>query len=591
MNNTTLLLGILFLIGMLQLLTSCQDTATTADLVILNGNVITMDTTVTNAEAIAIKNGRIIAVGSNSDISTYMGDSTKQIDAQGQFVMPGFIEGHGHYQGLGSSLIKLNLMKTQNWNEIVSMVANKAQQTPKGEWIEGRGWHQEKWNEPLDNQVYGYPYHDALSAISSEHPVILKHASGHSLLANAKAMELANISKETPDPQGGRIIRKPNGEPLGVFEERAMDAILAAYQAYRNGLDQNALYDEWLNELRMAERECLQKGITTFQDAGSSFTDIERYKALAAAKDLNVRLWVMLRHPYDTLKNRVDDFPINNVNDWFSCKAMKSQVDGALGAYGAWLLKPYNDKPDFLGQNTTSLDELKNMAALCRDKNMQLCVHAIGDRANREVLNIFEATFGRNADYNTNRNTGHLNNNKNGQLKDRRWRIEHAQHVNIEDIPRFAELDVIASMQGVHCTSDAPFVPKRLGEMRARMEAYAWRKIIDSGAMIANGTDAPVEDVSPIASFYASVTRKVPSMEHQPFFPEQKMTRQEALASYTINNAYAAFEEDKKGSITVGKLGDIVILSNDLLKCSDEDILNTKVLYTIVGGEVKYQAQ
>ena len=554
----------LFLIG-------CDSSEKIADTIIINGNIATMDTTLAKAEAIAMKDGKILAVGSNDDIQTYMGEQTETIDAKGNFVMPGFIEGHGHYLGLGNSLIKLNLMKTKNWNEIVEMVAEKAKTAQPGEWIIGRGWHQEKWNEELEQQVFGYPYHDALSAVSPNNPVMLKHASGHSLFANAKAMELAKISKETTNPEGGLIVRKPGGQPVGVFEERAMDQVESAHQVYVDGLSKADLLEEWMLALRSAEQECLKKGVTSFQDAGSSYTDIQRYKDLAAKGDLNVRLWAMLDHPYDTMKQQMAGFPINNVNDWFSCRSIKARVDGALGSYGAWLLKPYDDKPGFNGQNTHSLDELQNVAALAAKYNMQLCVHAIGDRANREVLNTFENTF------------------KTTAKKELRWRIEHAQHINIEDIPRFSELGVIASMQGVHCTSDAPFVPKRLGEMRAKLEAYAWRKIIDSGAMIANGTDTPVEDVNPLASFYASVTRNVPSLNHEPFFPEQKMTRQEALASYTINNAYAGFEEKIKGSITVGKLADIVILSNDLLNCPDDKILKTNILYTIVDGKVAFK--
>ena len=551
---------------------SCQKEAQIADLVIINGNFATMDSTNASATAAAIKDGKFIAVDNDEAIQAFVGEETEVIDAKGKFVMPGFIEGHGHYLGLGSSLIKLNLMNTQNWDEIVEMVAEKAKTAKPGEWIVGRGWHQEKWDKELTQQVYGYPYHDALSAVSPNNPVLLKHASGHSLFANKKAMEIAGVSKETTNPMGGLIVRKPGGEALGVFEEKSMVFINRAYQDYLDGLDQEALFQEWMQELRAAEKECLKKGVTSFQDAGSSYTDIERYTKLARQDSLNVRLWVMLRHPYERMKDNMSGFPIVNEGDnFFTCRAIKSQVDGALGAYGAWLLKPYNDKPEFYGQNTTTLDELNNVAQLSAKTDMQLCVHAIGDRANREVLDIFEKTF------------------QNDTERDWRWRIEHAQHINTEDIPRFAELDVIASMQGVHCTSDAPFVPKRLGEMRARMEAYAWRKIIDSGAMIANGTDTPVEDVDPIQSFYASVTRNVPRMEHQPFFPEQKMTRAEGLASYTINNAYAAFEEDLKGSISVGKLADIVILSEDLLNCADDKILETEVIYTIIGGKVKYQ--
>ncbi len=531
-----------------------------------------MDKTNPKAEAIAIKNSKILKVGTNEEVKAYISTNTKSIDANGNFVSPGLIEGHGHFSGLGKSLMKLNFLKTKNWAEIVEMVAQKAKTAGSGEWIEGRGWHQEKWDKIPDKQIHGYPYHHALSELTSDNPVILRHASGHSLFANKRAMEIAGINKETPNPKGGLIVRDASGEAIGVFEERAMDIIKEAHQEYLDKLNQKALEAKWLKGIRLAEQNCLENGITSFQDAGSLYTEIDRYTTLAEDNALNLRLWVMLRHPYDEMKDNMKGFPILNKGDYFfTCRAIKSQVDGALGAYGAWLLKPYNDKKNFIGQNTTTIGEVENIAELCIQNNMQLCVHAIGDRANREVLDIYENFY-----------------QKNPNKKDLRWRIEHAQHVNRADIPRFGKSGIIASMQGVHCTSDAPFVPKRLGEERSKHEAYAWRTFIDSGALIANGTDAPVEDVSPIDCFYASVTRKRKD-NPDAFFPEQCMTREEALASYTINNAYAAFEEDIKGSITEGKLADITIFSQDLLTVANDKILDTEVLYTIVGGEVKYQ--
>ncbi len=258
-------------------------------------------------------------------------------------------------------------------------------------------------------------------------------------------------------------------------------------------------------------------------------------------------------------------------NHYFTCKAIKSAVDGALGSFGAWLLKSYRDKQNFHGQNTVPIDEVEKIAQLAWEHDMQLCVHAIGDRANREVLDIFEATF-----------------KTDPSRKDHRWRIEHAQHLDTADIPRFRDLGVIASMQGIHCTSDAPFVVKRLGEERARYGAYPWRSLIDAGVVVTNGTDAPVEDVDPIESFYASVTRRRPDTGLE-FFPEQAMTREEAIHSYTLACAFAAFEEKDKGSLEEGKLADIVVLSKDLANCTDEEILQTEVLMTIVGGEVKYK--
>ena len=543
-----------------------------ADLIIKNGVVATMNPLSPSAKVIAVKDGRISNVLIDEDISAFIGPNTNIIDAKGNFVIPGFIEGHGHFSGLGKSLINLNFLKSKNWNEIVSQVEAAAKTAKPGEWIEGRGWHQEKWNEKLEKQIHGYPYHDRLSEVSPDNPVVLYHASGHSLFANEKAMQMVGISKETPDLEGGEIVKDPNGQPIGVFEERAMTPFMDARQEYEESIPEQDKFAFWKKGIDLAEADCLKKGVTSFQDAGSTFLEIERYEKLAQEKDLDIRLWVMIRHSYDEMKGKLSRFPIIDAgNHYLTVRAVKSEVDGALGAFGAWLLKSYNDKPNFTGQNTTPIPEVKNIGTLAMENNLQFCVHAIGDRANRVVLNIFEEQFNANTD-----------------KEDLRWRIEHAQHLDQADIPRFKNLGVIASMQGIHCTSDAPFVEKRLGEERARKGAYPWRSLLDAGVVIANGTDAPVEDVDPIQSFYASVTRKRADNGFE-FFEEQKMTRAEGLYSYTLGNAFAAFEEKQKGSIEVGKLADIVILSNNLLTCIDEAILDTKVLYTIVDGKIKYE--
>ncbi len=560
----------LFLLNTL-IIWSCG-TAEHADLILINGNLATMDSINQNVTAIAIKNGRFLKIGSDQEIEAYKNENTKVIDLNGNFTMPGFIEGHGHLPYMGKMLTTINLLPLKNWDEIVNAVAEKVKTAQPGEWIYGRGWHQEKWDTPLERQFSGYPYHDKLSDISPDNPVLLDHASGHSIFANKKAMEIAGISKEMPNPIGGNIVRDSKGEALGVFEERAEALIYNAYQDYIKTLPKEEVYDNWLRGIKLAEQECLSKGITSFQDAGSSFEEIEYFKNLAEAGELDLRLWVMIRHSYEMMKDNLNGFPLKNVGDHFlSVTAIKSEVDGALGSYGAWLLKPYNDKPGFHGQNTTSIEEVKRIADLAYKNDLQLCVHAIGDRANQEVLNIFEENF-----------------KSDPNKKNLRWRIEHAQHLNPTDIPRFKKLGVIASMQGIHCTSDSPFVVKRLGEQRSRVGAYPWRSLLDNGVIIANGTDAPVEDVDPIECFYASVTRKRMDTGAE-FFPEQRMTRQEALYSYTLGNAYAAFEENDKGSISEGKLADIVVLSKDILHCSDEEILQTEVLYTIVGGKIKYQ--
>lgn len=562
---------------LLALGTSCSQSLSVdqfADTLIINGNIYTVDTLLPGAEAVALRGGRIIDVGSTADLMVLRGDSTEVIDLQGRFMMPGFIEGHGHFSGLGYSLINLNFLHTSSWEEIMQMVAEAAAQAEPGEWIVGRGWHQEKWTETPSPSVLGYPYHEALSAVSADNPVILRHASGHSLFANAKAMELAGVTAETPDPSGGEVVRDSRGKAIGVFEERAMSLINAAYDDYRAGLSEEAKSKEWYRAIELAEEECLKKGVTSFQDAGSKYFELERYEQMAEAGELDLRLWAMVRHSYDEMKDNLDGYPKIDVgNHYFTCRAIKSEVDGALGAFGAWLLRAYNDKKGFTGQNTTPIPEVKNIAQLAMDNDMQMCVHAIGDRANRVVLNIYEEQLSANP-----------------EKENLRWRIEHAQHLDTADIPRFREMGIIASMQGIHCTSDAPFVEKRLGRERSRLGAYPWRSLLDEGVIIANGTDAPVEDVDPLLSFYASVTRKRADNGFE-FFPEQRMTRAEAIHSYTLGNAYAGFEEDFKGSVTKGKAADFVVLSHDLVNCTDEEILESKVLMTMVDGEVRYQAE
>ena len=523
--------------------------------------------------AVVISGGRIIETGNSDDILTNWQDkSHEKIDCKGSFLMPGFIEGHGHFSNLGFNLIHLDLLKTKTWEEIADSVAGRVKMAKPGEWIIGRGWHQEKWESAPDQNVNGYPYHNLLSSVSPDNPVLLLHASGHALFANEAAMKKAGVTQETPDPEGGHILRDNSGVALGVFEERAMNIIYGLYQADVAGISEEQQAAEWHHAIDLAQQHCLRHGITTFEDAGSLLKEVNRYNKLAEDDALDIRLWVMLRHRYDTIKDMLAGFPIIRTgNNMFTCRAIKTELDGALGSYGAWLLEPYDDKPGFTGQNTTPVDEVRSIADLALESNMQLCVHSIGDKGNRVTLDIFEETFAAHVD-----------------TKDLRWRIEHAQHLDPADIPRFKKLGVIASMQGIHCTSDAPFVVKRLGEKRSREGAYAWRSLLDSGAVIANGTDAPVESVDPLPCIYASVTRKRLDNGME-FFPEQKMTREEALYSYTMANAYAAFEDDIKGSIEKGKLADLILVSKNLLTCSDSEIPEAQVTLTMVGGVVKYR--
>ncbi len=551
---------------------SCKKESIYADVIFINGNIYTVDSLKPSASVLAVSNHRIIGLGDNNIIDEFKNADTKIIDLENSFVMPGFIEGHGHFGGFGEGLQNLNFLHSKSWDDVIKLVEEKVKTAKPGEWIVGRGWHQEKWDEIPLNNVLGYPFHDELSAISPNNPVLLRHASGHAVFANERAMKEAGISKESPNPLGGEIVRDLDGEAIGVFEERAMNLVSGSYQDYLKSLDPERQKKIWFEGLELAQKECLKNGITSFQDAGTKFKELQWLREWAESGNMDIRLWAMIRESYDDMDGKLNGFPWLNLGDYhFTVRAIKSEVDGALGAFGAWLLKPYADKYGFSGQNTTPLEEVDKIANLAAKHQLQFCVHAIGDRANKEVLDIFEQKIIQ----------------MNGK-ESPRWRMEHAQHLDTLDIPRFKKWGIIASMQGIHCTSDAPFVVKRLGVERSRTGAYPWRSLIDNGALIANGTDVPVEEIDPIACFYASVTRKRADTGFE-FFPEQRMTRKEAISSYTLWNAFAAFEENDKGSLSIGKLADMVVLSNNLLTCSDEDILNTKVLMTIVGGDIKYR--
>lgn len=542
-----------------------------ADLILTNGNFYTLNSSNPRAEAVAISGDTIIAVGSEKEMESLRDQKTEIHDLQGRFAMPGLIEGHGHFRMMGQLFTNLDLRNTDTWEEVVSLVSDQAAKIDSGQWIYGRGWHQEKWSAMPAHVVEGYPDHRTLSAVSPDNPVILEHASGHGLMANAEAMRIAGINRETTGPEGGRIVRDQEGEAIGVFEENAARLIEDRYDEYLNNLTSEEEKTLFFSYVDSAQRECLKYGITSFQDAGSTTDEFKKYQSYAQERGLKMRLYIMLREPYDSLRTALTGFPkIGLHNSKLTCRAIKGMIDGALGSYGAWLLEPYSDKPGFYGQNTSTVEEITQLGKLAASNDMQYCVHAIGDRANREVLNIYEEIFeGRSSD------------------KDNRWRIEHVQNIHPTDQKRMYDLGVIASMQANHCTSDAPFVEKRLGEQRAESEAYPWRSLLDAGVVIANGTDAPVEDVNPFANLYASVTRK-PLDGSPAFYPKQAMTREEALRSYTLSNAYAAFEEDIKGSLEPGKLADIIVLSKDLLHCSDDEILQTRVLMTMIGGQIVY---
>ena len=552
-------------------LTACQRPEP-ADLVLRNGKVVTVDSAQPEAQAIAINGYTIAAVGSNRQIGRYVGPNTEVIDLQGMLAIPGFIEGHGHFMGLGRAKMILDLTTATSWDDIVAMVGRAARAARPGEWIPGRGWHQEKWSSVPTPNVDGVPLHQGLSRVSPSNPVLLGHASGHASFVNARALELAGIRRGTRNPPGGEIVHDAQGNPTGLLRETAQRLVDGAMARSLAGRTPDAVDAERREQVRLAGEEALSKGVTSFQDAGSSFELIDFFKKLEMESALPIRLYVMVRRASNAeMAARLAQYRmVAEGNDFLTVRSIKRQIDGALGSHGAWLLEPYVDLATSTGLVLEPVEDIAGTAEIAIQHGFQVNTHAIGDRANREVLNIYEKVFAANPD-----------------RPDLRWRIEHAQHLHPDDIPRFARLGVIASMQAVHATSDGPWVPKRIGDDRAATGAYVWRTLLNSGAVVTNGTDVPVEDINPIAGLYASVSRV--TGEGRAFYPEQRMTREEAVRSYTLAAAYSAFEEGIKGSLTPGKLADITVLSKDIMTIPDGEIPATQVVYTIVGGQVRYR--
>ena len=542
-----------------------------ADLVLQRGKVVTVDEQNPFAEVVAIAEDRILAVGTNEEIAKLIGEATKVVDLNGRLLIPGFIEGHGHFLGLGQSKMMLDLSTANSWDDIVEQVAEAAKTTPAGQWIIGRGWHQSKWDSPPEPNIEGYPTSKQIDAVTPDHPVLLTHASGHMNFANSFAMRLAQVDENTPVPNGGEILTDESGKPIGVFRETAQGLISRARAASERRMSVQQRKDNTEKAIELAGLECIQNGITSFHDAGSSYSTLNILRDAADNAKLKTRLYIMIRDSNDMHEALLSKYrEIGRANNFYTVRAIKVSLDGALGPHGAWLLAPYEDMPTSVGLNLVSIESATRTAELAIANDYQYCVHAIGDRANREVLDIYEQLF---ADF--------------PEKNDLRWRIEHAQHLHPDDIPRFGALGVVASMQGIHCTSDAIFVLQRLGQRRAAEGAYVWQKLISTGALVTNGTDAPVENIDPIACFYATVSRKL--KDGSRFFDDQRMSRERALYSYTLANAIAAFEEDLKGSICEGKLADMVVLSKDILTCEEDEIRKAQVDMTILGGQIVYE--
>ena len=543
-----------------------------ADLVLRGGKVVTVDADLGTVQAIAVNGYRIAEVGDDAAIAARIGPNTEVIELRGRLALPGFIEGHGHFLSLGRAQQILDLAGAASWDDIVAQVAVAVDGADAGDWIFGRGWHQDKWNEPPQPSVEGTPLNDGLNAVAPDNPVYLGHASGHAAFANNAALAAAGINEQTPDPAGGAIVRAANGKATGLLRENAQELVEAAIALHETRLGPEATEAMQRQRVKLASERALRFGVTSFQDAGASFADIDLLRRLEDEGTLKVRLYVMVRSEDNAiLAERLADYRMTvQGNDFLTVRAIKRQVDGALGAHGAWLLAPYSDLPNSSGLVLEPLGVIEEAARIALQHGFQVNTHAIGDRANREVLDLYERIWSE---------AGVAGD-------DLRWRIEHAQHIAPEDIPRFGRLGVIAAVQGIHATSDGPWIPARLGPERAERTSYRWRDLLDAGTILNNGTDAPVEAIDPIGSFHASVSRRMSNGE--PFFPGQAMTRTEAIKSYTLDNAYSAFEDHVKGSITPGKYADIVVLSEDILTVEESEIPNTQVDYTIVGGEVRH---
>lgn len=532
-----------------------------ADLVLRGGIVHTLDAARPRAEAVAVREGRIVAVGSSAELLPLVGSATRVIELGGATLVPGFKESHAHLLGIGFARMTVDLVGARSYAEVVERVAVAVRGARPGEWIQGRGWHEEKWTSPPTPAVRGFPTHQALSAVSPDNPVVLSRADGHAVLVNAKAMRLAGLARTSQPPAGGEIVRDASGEPTGILVDNAERLVQAPPPSP----------EQTRRALELAMDACLEEGVTSFDDAGADFDTVALYREYAAAGKLRIRLFPMLAG-LETLR-RFERPELGLGGGLLTIRLVKLYADGALGSRGAVLLEPYSDDPGNAGFFTTPPETLLEAVRYALAHGFQVGTHAIGDRANRVVLDLYEKALAERP------------------TPDHRFRVEHAQILDAADIPRFAKLGVVASMQGIHATSDRPWAPARLGMERVKEGAYVWRKLLASGARIVNGSDAPVEPLSPLLSYYASVTRQDAS--GQPpggFDPEERMTREQALRSYTLDAAWGSFAERETGSIEVGKRADLTVLSRDILSVPDAELLGTRVLYTVVDGRVAFGA-
>jgi predicted amidohydrolase YtcJ len=564
MKNTLYILTFLLL-----LLVSCTS-GPKADLIIKGGTIYTSQAESPTAEYIAVKDGIIVFVGREADGKSWIGPATEVIDLQGATLTAGFIETHGHFMGLGYNELNLDLMHVTSYEELVDMVRQAAEKAPPGQWITGRGWHQSKWTTQPEVLVEGFQTHHLLSEATPNNPVFLRHASGHAGFANAKAMEIAGVNQLSleslsTEMEGGEVLRDAMGNPTGIFSEpQAMNLISRHIPENTSETDRQAF--------ELAVAACHRHGITSFHDAGIGRETIDLYRNMQEEGKLTVRMYAMLTGwDRELLEEWYAKGP--EVGEWLTLRSIKLNCDGALGNRGAWLLEPYTDRPDHHGHETVPMEFVLETSQKALKAGFQVCAHAIGDRANREILDRYQQAF-----------EAHK-----AEATDHRFRIEHAQHLHPEDIPRFGQMGVIAAMQAIHMASDRPWAIDRLGEKRIVEGAYVWQTLLQTGAKVINGSDVPVEPIDPIASFYASVARKTLKGEpEEGYEPQQRMTREQALLSYTLDAAFGAFEENEKGSVEVGKFADFTVFDKDIMTIEESEILNTKVKMTIVNGKVVY---
>jgi predicted amidohydrolase YtcJ len=529
------------------------------DSIYVNGTVYTVDDKNPKAAAFAVKGDKFIKVGSDADVMALAGKRTEVVDLQGKTVLPGLIDAHLHFSGIGEARMRLDAFWKPK-QEILASVAAAYKTANKGEWIQGRGWNQEVWTPAV------FPTKEDLDKIAPDIPVYLGRTDGHAAWVNSKALEIGGITKATPNPQGGEIIRDANGEATGVLIDTARALVSKNIPPLGK--------ERVLESLILAQEELVSNGLTGGHDAGCDLAMIDMMKGLYESGKLYVRMYQRLRIPDGSTELHEEFYAagkqIGLYDNRLTVRGIKISVDGALGSRGALMLKPYTDRPDSVGVVRVPADRLYAQVKRARQAGFQVSTHAIGDGGNRMVLDAYEKVLKEMPD------------------ADHRWRIEHAQVVTLEDIPRFAKLGVIPSMQTVHATSDKNMAENRVGPERIK-GAYAWRKFLNTGVIIPNGTDAPVELVNPFHGLFAAVSRQ--SRDGKPaggWYPEEKLTRAEALKSYTLWPAQAAFEEQIKGSIEEGKLADFVVIDRDYMTCGESEIKDIRALQTVIGGKSVY---